>query len=183
MEYIYRLVDRGEHEVMSLLSARLFLDTIRVSYQGFTTAENLAGRNVWDEAKECCEWFEEAGGRMVAAFGEGKMVGYAAYSPNRQRPEDYDWALEGFFVLPELQGRGIGTRLLAEAVGDMLRLEGKKLVVATFVGSPAEAYYYGTGASFIFETTNSYFGKPNRVSFLGWELSRLGEEMELRRGR
>lgn len=168
-----RPIAEQENELMSLLTARLFLDTISFSYQGYITPENLAGRNVWDEAKECNEWLARAGGRMVVALRDGQLLGYAAYCPNEGEPGEYDWSLEGFFVLPGHQGGGLGTRLLAAAADDMAAAGAVKLVVATFSGSPAERYYQNTGATRLFITSNEHFGKTNEVSFLGWEIGAL----------
>jgi|GEM_PF-2301415 len=176
-DVIIRLIEQSEHELMSLLTARLYLDTIAVSYQGFCTPENLSARNVWTEASECHEWLKGSQGRMTVAHLDGRLVGYAAYCPNREEPRDYDWALEGFFVRPEVQARGVGTRLLGAAVDDMAAAGGKRLVVATFASSQAERYYLATGAQLLFETSNEYFGQPNRVSFLGWELDQLARHL------
>ncbi|MDP2871213.1 MAG: hypothetical protein Q8P31_01525 [Bacillota bacterium] len=85
-----RRIAADEHEIMSLLTARLFLDTIPVSYQGYCTPENLAGRDVWGEAKECDEWLRTAGGRMIVASDDERLVGYAAYCSNHGRPADHD---------------------------------------------------------------------------------------------
>lgn len=83
-------------------------------------------------------------------------------------------------MLPALQGQGIGTSLLAAAVTDMVEAGASKLVVATIAGSAAEKYYLGTGAHPLFETSNEYFGKPNRVCFLGWEIDSLKGELDCR---
>ncbi len=168
-----RQIAQDDHEIMSLLTARLYLETIAVDYRGYMTPENLAARNVWSEAQECFEWLSEAGGRMTVAFAGGRLAGYAAYCPNASEPLDHDWSLEGFFVLPAEQGRGTGTRLLSAAVDDMVAAGGRKLVVATFTGSRAEGYYQRAGARLLYVTGNPHFGKPNDVSFLGWELPEL----------
>ena len=55
---------------------------------------------------------------VLVAERAGELVGIAGYHSDPERPE---WAEVGFAVADDLQGRGLGTRLLERLGGDCAR--------------------------------------------------------------
>src|SRR3712207_2609053 len=49
-------------------------------------------------------------GVFLVAVQDGEVVGFADFDPDSGKPEEVEMA--ALYVLPEMQGRGVGTRLL-----------------------------------------------------------------------
>ena len=56
----------------------------------------------------------ETGVFLVAVLG-GEIVGFADFDPDPSKPLEVE--LAAIYVLPEMQGRGVGTRLLEAGIG------------------------------------------------------------------
>lgn len=76
----------------------------------------------------------EQGGVIVAELGK-RLAGYVAVL----RQPDADAEIDGLFVEPELQGRGIGRRLL---LAGLARLRDASEICVTVVASPAAIRVY-----------------------------------------
>ena len=65
----------------------------------------------------------------LVAEEDGRVIGYASTSPMRNRSA-YRWSVEtGIYLTPEIQGRGIGRKLL-EAHLDLLERQGFVTIIA-----------------------------------------------------
>jgi len=54
-------------------------------------------------------------GVFLVAVLDGEVVGFADFDPDPGRPSEVE--LAALYVLPEMQGRGVGTRLLETGIG------------------------------------------------------------------
>ena len=54
-------------------------------------------------------------GVFLVAVQDGEVVGFADFDPDSGKPEEVEMA--ALYVLPEMQGRGVGTRLLEAGIG------------------------------------------------------------------
>ncbi|HSS99177.1 MAG TPA: GNAT family N-acetyltransferase [Terriglobales bacterium] len=92
-----------------------------------------------------------SGGRVFVAECEGVMVGFAAIEPK----EDGDTELDGLFVDPGMQRRGIA-KLLIEHCADVVHKQGSTAIHV--VGNPhAKEFYLACGFE-VTGTTETRFG-------------------------
>ena len=80
----------------------------------------------------------ETRGRGWVAEQEGRVIGFSM----ADREESMIWAL---FLLPEWEGRGLGRRLLAQAVEWLCGEGSESIFLTTEAGSRAEGFYAHLG--------------------------------------
>ena len=103
--------------------ARVQGETWRAAYLGMLPHEVLVG---FGEAQGVEFWQrvlargDDDDGVMVATFG-GEIVGFVSSGPIRERIPGYNGEFYALYVLPEAQGCGIGTALVAHAGRAMVR--------------------------------------------------------------
>ncbi len=92
-----------------------------------------------------------AGGRVLVSECEGVIVGFAALEPR----EDGDSELDGMFVEPRMQRRGIAKSLI-EHCAEIVRKEGSRAIHV--VGNPHAAEFYSACGFEMIGTTETRFG-------------------------
>ena len=103
--------------------AQVQAETWRAAYLGMLPHEVLVG---FGEAQGTAFWqrvLERIGGGdavLVAEF-DGEVVGFVSSGPIRERIPGYSGEFYALYVLPEAQGCGIGTALIAQAGRAMVR--------------------------------------------------------------
>jgi predicted N-acetyltransferase YhbS len=96
--------------------------------------------------------FEQiAGGRVFVSEYEGTVVGFAAIEPR----EDGDSELDGMFVEPSMQRRGIAKSLI-EHCAEVVRKQGSTAIHV--VGNPHAAEFYSACGFEVIGTTQTRFG-------------------------
>jgi GNAT superfamily N-acetyltransferase len=97
-----------------------------------------------------------AGGRVFVSEWKGTIVGFAAIEPR----EDGDSELDGLFVEPRMQRRGIGQSLL-EHCAEVARKRGATAI--RVVGNPHAAGFYAACGFEVIGTTETRFGQGLRM--------------------
>jgi N-acetylglutamate synthase-like GNAT family acetyltransferase len=97
-----------------------------------------------------------AGGRVFVSEWKGTIVGFAAIEPR----EDGDSELDGLFVEPRMQRRGIGQSLL-EYCAEVTRKRGATAIHV--VGNPHAAEFYAASGFEVIGTTETRFGQGFRM--------------------
>ncbi|MGC2186613.1 MAG: GNAT family N-acetyltransferase [Terriglobales bacterium] len=92
-----------------------------------------------------------AGGRVFVSECEGAIVGFAAIEPR----QDGECELDGLFVEPHLQRRGIGQSLI-EHCAQVVRLQGSRAMHV--VGNPHAAEFYSACGFEVVGATETRFG-------------------------
>ncbi len=116
-----------------------------VSYAGILTAEQIANMLARIYGEENLRREMACGHRFWAAHEAGVPVGYAS----AHRENDVVW-LKKLYVLPQLQGRGIGKMLMAAAVAAFSPAKEARLLVNRGNLS-AQRFYTRAGFSFVGE--------------------------------
>lgn len=96
----------------------------RHAYRGLLPAEYLESLSVDEREAQRLAWFADPTPRsgILVAEDAGRVVGFATFGPSRD-----DDAAEGtgevpaIYLLPEVEGEGIGRKLFAEAVAALRR--------------------------------------------------------------
>ncbi len=95
----------------------------RSAYLGMLPHEVLTGMDetqgtaFWEAVLTRSQQFDAV---LLAAL-EREVVGFVSFGPIRQRVPGYSGEFYALYVLPEAQGCGIGTRLLAQAARALVR--------------------------------------------------------------
>ena len=84
------------------------------TYRGIIPEDDLTSFVERAYSEESLKHRMEAGVFLVAVVG-GEVVGFADFDPDPGKPGEVE--LVAIYVLPEMQGRGIGTRLLGVGIG------------------------------------------------------------------
>ena len=92
-----------------------------------------------------------AGGRVFVSEWEGAIVGFAAIEPR----QDGDSELDGLFVEPRMQRRGIGQSLI-ELCAEVVRKQGSRAIHV--VGNPHATEFYSACGFEVIGTTETRFG-------------------------
>ena len=93
-----------------------------------------------------------AGGRVFVSECEGKVVGFAAIEPR----QDGQIELDGLFVEPHMQRRGIAKSLI-EHCADVARRQG--VTAIHVVGNPHAKEFYSACGFAVIGTTETRFGQ------------------------
>jgi GNAT superfamily N-acetyltransferase len=137
------------HVRLALPSEREALEALqlRASLSNASDVDDLLG----NPDAICLPLEQIAAGRVFVAELNGTIVGFAALLPRT----DGRTELDGLFVEPDMQRRGIG-RVLVEHCGDVARGQGSSALHV--VGNPhAEAFYLACGFALI-GVTKTRFG-------------------------
>lgn len=99
----------------------------------------IAGHGIWDEdLKNIPAVYDEAGGVFVIAEAEGRVVGMGAL----RRVNNDTAEIKRMRVQPELQGKGLGTRMLKLLESKAKELGYKRLILDTSLQQQAALHIY-----------------------------------------
>ncbi len=93
----------------------------------------------------------DTGNPFIMAIYEGAPVGFAAYSP---LSETGSFHLDKLYLLPEIQGKGMGKKLLQEVITGVRKQGGNKLLLHVNRKNNASLFYSGMGFVIIREEDN-----------------------------
>jgi GNAT superfamily N-acetyltransferase len=97
-------------------------------YPGIITMEQIDYMLAWMYSSDVLrEEIQSQGIRYDCLFVEGKMAGFTSYGP---ASEPGVMKLHKLYLLPELQGRGWGSRLLQHAEREIRLLGARRLILA-----------------------------------------------------
>ena len=107
-----------------------------------------------------------ASGELWMAESTGKSVGFIAIIGIDEKTAQLRW----FLIEPEFRGKGLGHRLMAEAIGYCRRKKFAKVFLSTFKGLDAARHLY---SRFGFVQTEEEADDTWRKGLIGerWELS------------
>ncbi len=95
----------------------------RTAYLGLLPHELLMG---FAQSQNASFWHKTVagardGGKVLVAESDGEIMGFISAGPIRGRVPDYHGEFYALYVLPEAQGCGVGTALIAYAAKSLVR--------------------------------------------------------------
>jgi ribosomal protein S18 acetylase RimI-like enzyme len=105
---------------------------------------------------------------VVAHEEDGSIVGFAAGGPIREVHDDFDGELYAIYVNRDVQGRGVGRRLLTEWARRMAAQGYQSAVVRVFTANEACSFYKRLGACRLREGSLELDGVAHAETWFGW---------------
>jgi L-amino acid N-acyltransferase YncA len=147
--------------------AHVHVQSWLTTYKGMVPAEYLASLREADRVPAWQEWLTRDIGVFVAEV-DGKIVGFAAGGPIREPIAAYDAELYSIYLLEEVQGRGIGKKLLSAVADALLRKTHTSMIAWVLEQNPAVRFYEKTGAEHLMSKQIEIGGVSLKELALGW---------------
>jgi ribosomal protein S18 acetylase RimI-like enzyme len=148
----------------------------RAAYQGLVPQEALDQLSVRTRS---AQWRRVLEGQApdqfayVACDAAHEVVGFANGGPERGEVPGYDSEVHAIYLLPDVQRRGIGRRLLVEVAEELTERGYRSLAVWVLADNPARAFYTALGGLPVAEKRIEIGGVSLPEVAYGWD--RLGD--------
>lgn len=155
--------------------AHVHVESWRTTYVGIVPDEYLAGL---DETLRVKLWKERLSTNSVVLVAEraGKVVGFADAGRIREPVETCDAELYALYLLREIQGRGIGSRLLKTAAEEMEKQGFHGMAVWVLERNPSRNFYERNGGKLATSKVIEIGGaRLMEVAYCWTDLRTLGE--------
>jgi GNAT superfamily N-acetyltransferase len=127
------------------------IDTWRAAYAGIAPAEYLANLSYDRTEQQWREflWEQREPGVFcfVAQDVDQQIIGIAIGGPEREQDLDYRGGIYVLYVLPTCQRHGVGRRLVAACVDNLLRQSIETMLVWVLALNPARVFYDRLGGT------------------------------------
>jgi GNAT superfamily N-acetyltransferase len=152
--------------------SHVHIQSWRTTYAGLVPAEYLASLN--EEARGLVWQDLLTRDTTYIAEIEGKVVGFAHGGPLRESVGDYDAELYSTYLLKEVQGRGLGRKLLGAVSGALKEKNFRSMLVWVLEQNPALGFYERMGAQRLISKQIEIGGISLPELALGWpDLTRI----------
>lgn len=149
--------------------ARVNVDTWYSTYEGILPAQQLALVTVPDRLRYAREVIGAADkGIVVAETENGKLVGFAAFGPERVGDLPFKGELYVIYVLKAFQRKGIGSRLVAAARNRLTEMGIQSLMVWALHDNPYQRFYQALGGAIVYTRTLEIEGFKTLERAYGW---------------
>ncbi len=124
--------------------ARVHVDSWRTTYRGIVPDEYLARlsyerrEQVW---KNALSQRPDSNLLFVALDDMGRVVGFISGGKEREEDPDYRGELYAIYLLEEMQGHGLGRRLVTQLVEGLLEMGLDSMLVWVLAENPACQFY------------------------------------------
>ena len=135
-----------EHDAAAI--AHVHVESWRTTYAGIVPDEYLANLNEAERALLWREWLTRDL-EVYVADRDGEVAGFISGGRIREPILTYDAELFAIYLLKQAQGQGIGTALLRELAGSLLRQGLTGMIVWVLEKNPAKHFYVKSSAQFV----------------------------------
>ena len=150
--------------------ANVHVESWRRSFEGIAPDEYLKNLSVEKREKVFAGRLAENGYRLLAAESdEDGIIGFIDFGKPEFENFGYAGRIYSFYLLPEYQRRGVGTRLFRRCL-DELRKEGYRSVcLDTLEMSPYRAFYEKSGGRVVARDKHNLGDKEFATIIYGWD--------------
>jgi ribosomal protein S18 acetylase RimI-like enzyme len=155
--------------------ARVHLETWRTTYRGIVpnayldTPAYAERETMW---RRILSEFAEEHVAYVAEVPEVGVVGIASGGPPLHGDDGFAAELHVLYVLAEHQRRGLGRRLTAAVVADLIGRGKGSLIVWVLAANPSRGFYEGLGGRYVRAETTEIGGAALEEVAYGWDDAR-----------
>jgi ribosomal protein S18 acetylase RimI-like enzyme len=158
---------RPAHKDDAAAIARVQVDTSRLAYRDVLAPSLLSGLTY--EGRETV-WAELLGrhDQWVLVAEDECIVGFVNAGRNRGPDAQYTSEIYALYVLPESQGKGVGTSLLGAAAARLIREGHRSVCLETLRNSRARPFYDRRAGVVVGETSATRDGHTVDKVTYGW---------------
>lgn len=130
--------------------ARVHVDTWRSTYRGIVPDEHLDGMSYERSQRNWEERISDADRRNTLFVGEddeGSVVGFAACGAARDDARDYESELYAIYVNQNMQGKGLGRRLVLSVAQDLKARGFGSMLTWVLADNPYKQFYESIGGT------------------------------------
>jgi L-amino acid N-acyltransferase YncA len=135
-----------EHDAVAI--SRVHVRSWRTTYAGIVPDEYLATLNEAERVPQWREWLTRDIQAYIADM-DGEVVGFVCGGPIREPVQTYDAELYAIYLLERAQRHRIGTTLLRELAGSLLRKGFTSMIVWVLEKNLSTHFYVKSGAQFV----------------------------------
>jgi L-amino acid N-acyltransferase YncA len=147
------------------------VDTWRTAYIDIVSAEFLASLSYEERTPVWQKRLSDSSNNwsyFVAENEKKEVIGFIGGGPETNSSPDYTAELGMIYLLKAYQRKGIGIRLVATLVRQLVQQGHKSMLVWTFAKNPSRAFYEALGGILIGERTKSHGGADLYEVCYGW---------------
>ncbi|GHO54669.1 GNAT family N-acetyltransferase [Ktedonobacter robiniae] len=154
--------------------ARVHVDSWRTTYQGVVPDAYLAAlsyerrEQMWHTILQMEQGDDAASFTYIAEDETGRVVAFVNGGRKRTGISGYDGELYAIYLLAEMQGRGLGRRLVGTLVEQFVRQGMTSMAVVVLADNSARYFYEALGATLLCEQEDEIGGKRLIELVYGW---------------
>ena len=154
--------------------ARVHVDSWRTTYRGVVPEAYLAGlsyerrEQMWRTILQVEQGEGAASFSYVAEDETGQVIAFVNGGRERSGISGYDGELYAIYLLAEVQGRGLGRRLVHTLVEHFVRQGITSMTVVVLADNAARYFYEALGATLLHEQEDEIGGKKLIELVYGW---------------
>jgi len=148
--------------------SHVHVESWRTTYAGIVPDAYLATLNEAERVPLWRQWLT----RDVPVFladVDGKVTGFISGGPIRQPVQNYDAELFAIYLLQQAQRHGIGTALLRELAGSLIRKGFTSMAVWVLERNPSRQFYVKSGAQLVTSKEIEIGGAMLTEVAYGWD--------------
>jgi ribosomal protein S18 acetylase RimI-like enzyme len=152
--------------------ARVHVDAWRTTYRGIVPDDYLAGLRYESRESMWRRILTEAGDRhavYVAELPATGIVGIASGGPPLRRDSRFAAELHAIYILSAFQRGGLGRRLVAAVIGDLVASGMRSVLVRVLAANPSRAFYEALGGRLVRSETIDLGGAELQEVTYGWD--------------
>lgn len=120
---------------------------------------------------------------FVAENKDGQLVGFAGFGQERTGEYGFDGELYAIYLLKEVQGAGIGRRLVEAVADELMQKNYQSMLLWVMNANPSKGFYERFSPEKIAEDVYTIEGTGHQETALGWrDLPKLSAALKRKEG-
>ncbi len=149
--------------------AHIHVSSWQATYPGMVAQSYLDSLDEGEFTERWRDWLvNHTSVTVCVAEADGLVFGFASGGAIRKPVSHYDGELYALYLLPGMQRKGAGRKLVETIAGEMLRQGRSHLLVWVLRQNPATSFYERIGARFVAEDTVEIAGSVLAEVAYGW---------------
>ncbi|HTT35478.1 MAG TPA: GNAT family N-acetyltransferase [Thermoplasmata archaeon] len=149
------------------------MESWKTTYRGIVSQSYLDALSYeGDIARGFGRWLKEPRDgwtHLVAFRGTGEIVGFAIAGPNRKADPEYAGELGAIYLLENVQGRGVGTRLMRGVARHLVSIDLGSMLVWVVERNPYRRLYEKLGGTPVRRSVEPVAGEMHPLIAYGWK--------------
>ncbi|WP_191560441.1 GNAT family N-acetyltransferase [Metabacillus idriensis] len=162
MEYSIRIAAQEDAKQIAVVH----VDSWRTTYKGIV-AESFLEKMTYESRERL--WASASPDSVVVAEDtNGRIVGFVSFGPERTKEFDFDGELYAIYLLKEVQGSGIGRKLVLAAAEGLIKQNHQSMLLWVMNANPSKGFYERFLPEKVAEDVYTIEGEDHQETALGW---------------